>query len=105
MTTPSDGPVRQPASTSNGARSKEEIEADIERTRQQLGETVDALSHKLDVKSRLREQAEHGRERAVHELHVRRRQAQQQPAVPVAVVTAVVLLTTLAVWRSRRRKG
>ena len=35
----------------------DDIERDIERTRQELGETVSALSDKLDVKSRLREKA------------------------------------------------
>lgn len=37
-------------------RSPEEIEADLERTRRDLAETVDALSAKMDVKSRAREQ-------------------------------------------------
>jgi hypothetical protein len=33
----------------------EELRREIERTRQELGETVDALSHKADVKERVRE--------------------------------------------------
>lgn len=36
--------------------SQSEIEADIERTRRELGETVGALAEKLDVKSQAREQ-------------------------------------------------
>ena len=40
----------------------EEIEADIERTREQLGETIDALGARLDVKSQARS---HWREIAV----------------------------------------
>ena len=32
----------------------EEIRREIERTRQELGETVDALSHKADVKEQAR---------------------------------------------------
>ncbi|HET8561540.1 MAG TPA: DUF3618 domain-containing protein [Marmoricola sp.] len=91
MTTPSDHP--DPATSTNGTRSKEEIEADIARTRQQLGETVDALSQKLDVKSRLKERAKQGRE-----------QAAEAPVVPIAVVAGVVLLATLLV-RRRRKKG
>ncbi len=52
------------------ARSKEQIEADLEATREHLSETVDALGHKLDVKSRSREKIadvrrDHGRDLAV----------------------------------------
>ncbi|WP_051500780.1 DUF3618 domain-containing protein [Nesterenkonia sp. AN1] len=36
--------------------SKDEIEADLMRTRRELGETVGALAEKLDVKSQAREQ-------------------------------------------------
>ena len=33
----------------------EELRREIERTRRELGETVDALSHKADVKQRVSE--------------------------------------------------
>ena len=51
-------------------RTKAEIEADLEQTREHLAGTVDALGHKLDVKTRSREKAEavaqdHGRELVV----------------------------------------
>ena len=94
MTTPSDQPVVDAAG--NGARSKDEIEAEIQRTRQQLGETVDALSQKLDVKSRLKDEAQHRREQVTREV-------QQRPVVPVALAAGVVLLTTLLVRRRRRK--
>lgn len=42
-----------------------DIEADIEQTRAQLGETVDLLAHKLDVKSQVTSSAELAKERAV----------------------------------------
>ncbi|HET8604445.1 MAG TPA: DUF3618 domain-containing protein [Marmoricola sp.] len=93
MTTPSE---RSTVDAGNGTRSKEEIEAEIEQTRQQLGETVDALSQKLDVKTRLKEQAQHRREQVTREV-------QQRPAVPAAVAAGVVLLTALVVWRRRRK--
>lgn len=43
---------------SNGSAQKagpDEIQADIERTRQELGETVEALTQKLDVKTRMQQ--------------------------------------------------
>ena len=101
MTTPSDEPIVEPgtaASDGGGTRSKEEIEADIEATRVQLGDTVDQLSHRLDVKSRLKEQVQAGREQAT-------RRIQEQPAIPVAAAAGVVLLVAMMVWRRRRKKG
>ncbi len=35
----------------------EDLRREIERTRRELGETVEALSHKADVKERVRENA------------------------------------------------
>ncbi len=99
MTTPPEEPVVEPgtADTSTEPRSKDQIEADIAATREQLGNTVDALSHRLDVKSRLKEQAQEGREQAV-------RRMQEQPAIPIAAAAGAVLLLALTVWRRRRRR-
>ena len=36
-----------------GQQTPEELRREIEQTRQELGETVDALSHKADVKQRV----------------------------------------------------
>lgn len=52
------------------ARSSSDIQADLEETREHLAETVDALTHRLDVPARSREKAQalgrdHGRELAV----------------------------------------
>jgi ElaB/YqjD/DUF883 family membrane-anchored ribosome-binding protein len=44
-------------------RSPEEIRADIDETRQEVGETVAALAEKTDVKSRAQEQARQVSER------------------------------------------
>ena len=43
--------------TSGGSRDINEIQADIEQTRENLGETVDQLASKLDVKSRTKARA------------------------------------------------
>ena len=37
---------------------QEELRREIERTRSELGETVEALSHKADVKTQAREKVE-----------------------------------------------
>jgi len=39
-------------------RSPEQIQADIEQTRQEVGDTVEALAHKTDVKGRVQDRVE-----------------------------------------------
>ena len=41
--------------TPTSQQTPEELRREIERTRRELGETVDALSHKADVKQRVSE--------------------------------------------------
>jgi len=54
MTTPVDPDASEPGT----GLSADELQADIERTREQLGNTVDALSEKLDVKAQTRHKVE-----------------------------------------------
>jgi hypothetical protein len=71
------------------------LEADIVRQREQLAHTVDALSHKLDVK----EQASH----KVAELKqaATTDSGRPRPALVLAVV-AVAAGVALLVWRRRQ---
>lgn len=85
MTTPPEG---QPMT-------KEELQADIEATRANLGETVDSLTQKLDVKQRVKDSATETSHRAVE-------QVKAKPAVPLGLVAAVVVVVGLVVWRRRR---
>ena len=62
----------------------EELRREIERTRRELGETVDALSHKADVKEQARLKKEAVRE-----------QVSQNPAPLVAVAGGIVALLLL----------
>ena len=82
--------ANEPGSGPEEPRTKEEIEADLESTREHLADTVDALQHKLDVKSRASEKA------AV----VRRDHGQESAGGGALLVAALV---ALVVVRRRRR--
>src|SRR5689334_14202360 len=91
---------------------KAAIQADIEQTREQLAQTVDALSHKLDVKEQARHKVDETKERArqkvdttktrvVETSQVARQKAAEIP--PPVIAVTVVALISLIVWRRRRR--
>lgn len=83
----------------------DDIQADIERTRTELGNTVGALSAKLDVKERTKEKVADTKHRVVDKAESLRHTATDNPTRTVPVV-AVVLIGALAVgivvWRRRR---
>lgn len=95
--------------------SVEEITEDIERTREEVGETVAALTDKLDVKGRAQQKAAETKERVADVAQTARHTAVDavtddkgavKPALPAAatvVATAAVLLGVI-LWR-RRRQG
>jgi hypothetical protein len=70
--------------TPSQSPSKEELEAEIVELRHSVGDTVDALSQKLDVKSRAKE-----RVRSV------------PPAVPAGVAAVIALGVGIWLWRRR----
>ncbi len=101
------------------SKSVDELEADLQHSRAQLAETVDALTAKLDVKARAGEQLADTRDRAKVALHdgaaaTKQALAQGRDAATdgdgkptpqvsiaaVALVAAVVLAVVL--WRRRR---
>jgi hypothetical protein len=100
---PGAGEPREPADDA----SPDEIEADIARTRRELGETVEALSDKLDPKAqageqisrlthRTREQVDHARESAQSTLaHARHTAGDPHSPVP-ALLAAVAGATVFA---------
>ncbi len=80
----------------------EEITGDIERTREEVGETVAALADKFDVKQRAQEKVDETRELVVDAVTDDR--GAIKPALPVvaaAVATATILLGII-IWRRRR---
>ncbi|MDP3968745.1 MAG: DUF3618 domain-containing protein [Nocardioides sp.] len=87
--------------TSSGKPDTADIEADIAATREDLAETVDALSAKLDVKARAHDKAEHTKEQI--------RDFTTDPAgrpTPLlgaagAVAAGVVAMLLVRAWRRR----
>ena len=83
----------------------DDIQADIERTRKELGETVGALSAKLDVKERTKQKATETKERVVETVQTMGRVATHDPKVKVPLIAALVVSAVavgVVVWRRRR---
>jgi hypothetical protein len=82
----------------------DDIQADIEQTRHDLGQTVEALQAKLDVKERTKEKVAETKERVVDKADTLRHTATDNPRRTVPVV-ALLLIGALAVgivfWRRR----
>jgi Protein of unknown function (DUF3618) len=72
-----------------------QIEADIERQRDHLAETVDQLSQKLDVKAQAKARVSHLQDRATTES------GKPRPEVVAGLVVLVALVTGLVWWRRR----
>lgn len=76
---------------------KGEIEADIEKTREALGETTAALATKLDVPQQARQKVDETKQRVAAKTEPLRANA-----VPITVALAVTIVG-LYIWRRRRR--
>jgi hypothetical protein len=71
-------------------RSPEQIRADIDRTREELGDTVEALAEKTDVKARAQAGA------------VQVQAKVKQDPKPFAIGVVVVVLILVLLWGRRR---
>ncbi len=90
------------------------IEQDIAQTRQELGDTAEALAAKTDVKARAHDAVEDAKEAAATKVHDARSAAAAKAAAtretvgsnpfPVGAVVAAVGLALVAVWVIRRRR-
>lgn len=73
----------------------EELQQEIEQTRRELGQTVDELAAKTDVKARARAKA------AEVSGRVRRSQMVQR-RWPLALAAGVLIAGSVAVWRWKK---
>ena len=86
-----------PESTENTeARTPEQIEADIEQQREQLAETIDALTAKIDVKARAKDQVADWKDQATTDA------GKPRPELLVGVGVVVAVVVGVLVWRHRR---
>jgi hypothetical protein len=81
-----------------GPADPDEIKAEIEATREQLGRTVEELTHRLDVPARAKESAARAKDTAVETYR------ESPPAVIAAGVAMVALVVGIVVWRNKRAK-
>lgn len=91
---------------------KEKLQHDVERTRRELGETVEALAHKADVPGRVKEQAQETRLRMTAATD----QAIDSLPEPVAgqvekarrhpgIIAAALIALIVAIWAISRRNA
>lgn len=79
-----------------------ELQSDIDKTRGELGETVAALSDKLDVKGRAQDKAAATKDAVVDRAQAATETARSKPAVSAVAVIAVLAAVGLLVWWRRR---
>jgi ElaB/YqjD/DUF883 family membrane-anchored ribosome-binding protein len=82
----------------------DDITVDIEETRKELGETVQALSAKLDVKERTKEKVDETKQRVIDKADTLRHAATDHPkrTVPVAALLLIGVLTVgIVIWKRR----
>ncbi|MCZ2837263.1 DUF3618 domain-containing protein [Modestobacter sp. VKM Ac-2985] len=95
--------------TSGGKPDPDAIRADIEQTREQLGRTVDELSHRLDVPARAQERVDQAKSSALESANRTKDTAvetyrENPPAVIGGGVAALTALVGLLAWRRKRRQ-
>ena len=94
----------------------DQLQADIERTRADLAQTVDKISARLDVRARLRHRVLDARDVAAQRLRVVRRRAgdvrtKASPRIGIGsgILAAALAVVVVTWWRSnhesRRRWG
>jgi ElaB/YqjD/DUF883 family membrane-anchored ribosome-binding protein len=88
--------------TEQTQQTPEEIRAEIERTRRELGDTVDALSHKANVKEQARLKRDEVKEQARLKKDEVQERVSSNPMPAVAIIGGgIALLLLLRLLRRR----
>ncbi|MET0897440.1 MAG: DUF3618 domain-containing protein [Mycobacterium sp.] len=82
----------------------DELQADIDRTRRELGETVSALAEKADVKARVQHKVAETKETAVHKAQVLQETVKRNPGFDTAVLAALAVGIGIVIWVRRRNR-
>lgn len=84
-----------------------EIQQEIERTRERLGETVDELAARADMKARARDKAAEMRAKAQDRATELSERVRQSPAIqrrwPLVAAVGVLVIGSVVIRRRRRR--
>jgi Protein of unknown function (DUF3618) len=84
----------------------EEIQQEIERTREHLGDTVDELAAKADLKTRARVKAAQVKTQARDRAAEVSRQVRESQVVqrrwPLAVAAGILLAGSVVIWRWKK---
>jgi hypothetical protein len=81
----------------------QEREQEIERTREHLGETIDELASKADMKARARARAAGVKARAAGASDRVRQSQVLQRRWPMAVAAGVLIAGSVIIWRRRKK--
>ena len=82
------------------SRTPEEIRADIEHTREELGDTAAALAQRADVKARAHEKVEETKAKVSHKVDEAKAASPPRPALAAAAAGGVLI--ALVALRRRR---
>ena len=95
-TRPAEGATGNGVPDISGPTDVDGLKAEIEATRQQLGQTVDELSSRLDVPARAREGAARAKDTAVETYR------ESPPLVIGGALALVGVVVGLVMWRKKR---
>jgi hypothetical protein len=84
----------------------DDLRTDIDQTPKELGETVEALTAKMDVKERTKEKAAETKDRVVDKAHAVQHAAidEGRAKVTVPIAAVVVAGTAVLAWLLWRRR-
>jgi Protein of unknown function (DUF3618) len=80
----------------------EQLRRDIEQTRRELGDTVERLSHKADVKAQMEEKKQEVKVQLGQRKEHVQQQVRERPA-PVGAAAVGIVAGLVALWLIKRR--